>query len=176
VKAELDQIGDEGLDLVSTLSVDWLRETLGSEANYSSDTAGRLSAHLSRSDDTVTVDGQVELQLTANCSRCLTAMAVPVRTHIQVSLVPRDGLPAAAANGELSEDDVGLSTYEGRTVDLGRIVHDEVLLDLPMQVLCSEDCRGLCATCGKNRNVEPCSCANTLGEGRLAQLAHIKLA
>ena len=33
-----------------------------------------------------------------------------------------------------------------------------MLLELPMNLLCSEECRGLCPHCGKNLNREKCAC------------------
>ncbi|MGB6974060.1 MAG: DUF177 domain-containing protein [Terracidiphilus sp.] len=30
---------------------------------------------------------------------------------------------------------------------------------MPARTLCKADCKGLCPRCGKNRNVEPCDCA-----------------
>ncbi len=43
-------------------------------------------------------------------------------------------------------------------VDLAQLVHDAVLLDLPLAPLCREDCRGLCPYCGIDRNEATCDC------------------
>ena len=37
----------------------------------------------------------------------------------------------------------------------GPLVHDAVLLELPLAPLCREDCQGLCPHCGADRNEEP---------------------
>jgi uncharacterized protein len=44
------------------------------------------------------------------------------------------------------------------------VVTEQVNLFMPMQVVCSPDCRGLCPTCGVNRNLEACKCAETHSE------------
>ena len=46
----------------------------------------------------------------------------------------------------------------GDELDLEPLARDAVLLELPLAPLCAEDCRGLCPTCGANRNTEPCAC------------------
>ena len=45
------------------------------------------------------------------------------------------------------------------TIDLGPLVRDAIVLDLPAAPLCREDCRGLCPQCGADRNEGDCSCA-----------------
>ena len=42
--------------------------------------------------------------------------------------------------------------------DVTEDIRAEMLLALPMNLRCSEDCRGLCPVCGVNRNRESCSC------------------
>lgn len=37
-------------------------------------------------------------------------------------------------------------------------IRDEILIDHPIQMLCREDCRGLCPLCGQNRNIKLCDC------------------
>ena len=44
------------------------------------------------------------------------------------------------------------------TIDLGPLVRDAVVLELPMAPLCREDCAGLCPQCGANRNEGDCGC------------------
>ena len=44
------------------------------------------------------------------------------------------------------------------TIDLGPLVRDAIVLELPMAPLCREDCRGLCPQCGADRNEGDCGC------------------
>ena len=50
--------------------------------------------------------------------------------------------------GYSSEEDDGVSTLEGDLVDLEPLLRDAVVLALPFQPLCMEDCPGLCPDCG----------------------------
>ena len=51
--------------------------------------------------------------------------------------------------------------YQGNSVDLDDIVLNNIILALPSKHLCSEDCKGLCPTCGKNLNFGKCDCEST---------------
>jgi uncharacterized protein len=81
-----------------------------------------------------------------------------------------------AGNEELSvtvaEAEVGY--YQGDGLVLEDVLREQVLLAVPLKVVCREDCKGLCPTCGKNRNTEPCSCAATLGDPRWSALKEIR--
>ncbi len=48
--------------------------------------------------------------------------------------------------------------YEGDGVELNDVLREFVLLTLPMQRVCSEDCKGICPECGQNRNQKECAC------------------
>ncbi|MCG3175870.1 MAG: hypothetical protein MOGMAGMI_00807 [Candidatus Omnitrophica bacterium] len=47
------------------------------------------------------------------------------------------------------------------SISIEQDVRDELLLELPIRVLCRPDCRGLCDRCGANLNNGPCACAGT---------------
>jgi uncharacterized protein len=65
-----------------------------------------------------------------------------------------DELEVALEDGEL---DVGFLTDE--VLDLSEVAVEQVLLALPMRMVCDEKCAGLCPRCGANRNLEgACRC------------------
>lgn len=47
---------------------------------------------------------------------------------------------------------------ENDFIDLEPMVHDALLLELPLAPLCRESCAGLCPVCGGDRNESPCDC------------------
>jgi uncharacterized protein len=60
---------------------------------------------------------------------------------------------------EAEEDDVVPIPAGARELDLRPAIREEWLLAVPGFALCREDCLGLCATCGADRNTGACSCA-----------------
>ncbi|MCK9615682.1 MAG: DUF177 domain-containing protein [Candidatus Omnitrophica bacterium] len=48
----------------------------------------------------------------------------------------------------------------GNILDIDNALREELLLNFPMKVLCSPACKGLCAGCNANLNIEECRCKN----------------
>ncbi len=83
------------------------------------------------------------------CRRC----AEPVSGELRISVHERFGEPAG---GTTADEDFYPIVED--TIDLGPLVRDAVVLELPMAPLCREDCAGLCPQCGANRNEGTCGC------------------
>ncbi len=62
---------------------------------------------------------------------------------------------------EITENHCSLffETPESDELDLTEALREETLLALPMNLVCADDCAGLCPTCGVNLNTESCDCA-----------------
>lgn len=96
--------------------------------------------------------GVVEGTLATECQRCLDAMTA--RVAGEFDLMVRRG----EHGGESSDDMVVLPLHE-HTVDLAPRIRETVVLNMPMVIVCSESCRGLCPACGVNLNRESCECS-----------------
>jgi len=116
---------------------------------------------VTKQDDSVRITGPVKSTVTLTCSRCLEEFTCSFDTHLDIELAPKGLLPHST-EVELRADDLDIYYYEGDEIDLDPLIYDEVLLNLPIRPLCREDCGGLCPTCGKNRNIESCSCNQTV--------------
>ncbi|HZJ78113.1 MAG TPA: DUF177 domain-containing protein [Clostridia bacterium] len=57
-----------------------------------------------------------------------------------------------------NEDNDEFIVIEDMRFNLDSLIREDILLELPAKVLCSEDCKGICSQCGKNLNEGPCSC------------------
>jgi len=53
-----------------------------------------------------------------------------------------------------SMDESGLLIPEDGNIDLEPIVYEYLLLEVPINPVCREDCKGLCVFCGTNLNEE----------------------
>ncbi|MBV8150381.1 MAG: DUF177 domain-containing protein [Candidatus Eremiobacteraeota bacterium] len=100
-------------------------------------------------DRAVRVEGTIDADLTAECRRCLDD--VPLSLHVDV-----DERIAADEQGDpFAESNV----LAGERLNLGDLVRQLTTAALPMVgALCSEECRGLCPKCGRNRNDGACTC------------------
>jgi uncharacterized protein len=60
---------------------------------------------------------------------------------------------------ELSAEDMGLELIVDDQIDLVDEIQQQVVLLLPEQPLCKEECKGLCAVCGADLNNAACRCS-----------------
>jgi uncharacterized protein len=107
----------------------------------------------------------------ATCARCLETFTVPLAAPFEFVLTrgrPND------ARQELRTEDLSLSFYSGDEVDLAPLVGEQAILALPTRAVCREECRGLCPTCGANRNTDPCTCPAKEPDPRLAVLSRAR--
>lgn len=95
----------------------------------------------------MTVCATVTGVCTAACDRCLEPAVLSLESDLKTVLTL-----------DSSEDD---SVWiENGKIDLCRTAYDALVLSLPIRILCKEDCRGLCPTCGANLNDGDCGCNN----------------
>jgi uncharacterized protein len=117
---------------------------------------------VSRFESRVVVSGPVRSRLNLTCVRCLDEFPFSVEGYLDVELVPKESLPQGAET-ELKAKDLDIEYYEGDEIDLDALIYEELLLNIPLQPLCQEACKGLCTVCGTNRNHEECSCSSESG-------------
>jgi uncharacterized protein len=75
---------------------------------------------------------------------------------------------------ELTDKDTRTAFFTGKQLAIGDILHEQVLLALPMKPLCTVDCKGLCPTCGTNLNLKSCNCPKENFNPNLEALLEIK--
>jgi uncharacterized protein len=91
------------------------------------------------------------------CDRCLKFVTLPVDSKFELEYVtPKDYEAQHAV--ELTEQDLDLEVFDGEVVDIDQLVTEELLLAVPTQVLCKDNCKGICPVCGIDRNRLDCSC------------------
>ncbi|HUI40372.1 MAG TPA: DUF177 domain-containing protein [Terriglobia bacterium] len=106
----------------------------------------------------IRIRGHLSGRVEQSCDRCLAPVEVPVECDLDLTYQP---MAAIARNEEVevSADELEVGFFTGPGVELDDAVAEQVNLFMPMQVVCGPDCRGLCPTCGANRNLEACHCA-----------------
>jgi uncharacterized protein len=118
----------------------------------------RGDLRLSRNSQGILVQAMLETSVISECVRCLTSTVVPVAVELE-ELFSYPPSPEAI----YSVDDTGI-------LDLAPLLREEVILALPMGILCRLDCAGLCPECGQNWNEGPCDCDRSDLDPRLAVL------
>jgi uncharacterized protein len=130
-----------------------------------------LRLAVTRDGDVVVVRGELEARVPRTCARCLEPLELRVASVVDTRFVP--GPAGRAEERELGAEDLETDVYDHDTLDLGALVETEATLALPMKALCREDCRGLCAQCGANRNATTCACEERAVDPRWAPLKRL---
>ncbi len=115
---------------------------------------------IEKAGDSFWVHGQVSATLSLTCARCLEPFAQTVVSQLDIELLPKSATPELS-DVELKTEELDAYYFEGDEVDIDPYVFEEIMLNLPLKALCSESCKGICPSCGKNLNVEDCGCEKT---------------
>ena len=118
-------------------------------------------------DRTLVLSGEAEFTLMIPCDRCLELVEVPFQLSIERTLDMNLTDEERIAN--LDEQPY----LQGYNLDVDQLVRDELLLNLPMKVLCDEDCKGICNRCGANLNHETCDCDRSSLDPRMSVIQDI---
>lgn len=116
----------------------------------------------------VLVRGTLGAEITVACARCLKPVAVAVSTD--VAELYSD--PAEA--DDPADVEAGYELANGQ-IDLDTLLRDALVPALPQAPLCRPDCKGLCATCGADRNLTDCDCAEDVADHRWSALEGLRL-
>jgi uncharacterized protein len=117
----------------------------------------------------IRIHGKLSVTMEAACDRCLEPALVEAAKDFDLVYVPVD---EGQAGGEKEVDEAGVEVgyYEGRGLQLNDVLREVVLLALPMQLICQAECKGICPTCGGNRNQQSCDCQAHAVDDRWSKL------
>ncbi|HZW36979.1 MAG: YceD family protein [Deltaproteobacteria bacterium] len=157
---KISEIPREGLDVVASRGKAWVPRVLEGMDPYPLSSCRLTSAELALSVEgrNLFASGSFAAVGEACCDRCTEVFTVTLDKEFTTILVPRDKGPSGATNVELHGDDLDIGFYDGAGIEVTDLFWEQVALALPVKLLCSEECRGVCPTCGANRNRGECAC------------------
>jgi uncharacterized protein len=174
--AELEQ---EAVDFDESLApavIDYVEEMRQVGPLHAAGRADLLKEH--RGPQEIVADIRVRASLQTRmelpCARCLDPVVQMVDSTFDLLFRPV-GVDADGVDRSITASETEIGYYEGDGLLLEDVLREQVLLALPAKTLCSEDCKGLCAECGRNRNTDPCNCAAAPADPRWAALQAINL-
>ncbi len=113
----------------------------------------------------VLVTGSAGADLSGECARCLEPISDAIEVTFQELFVYDDDQDLS------SDEDDEVSKLEGDLLDLEPLLRDAVVLALPFQPLCRDDCPGLCTECGARLADDPDHAHEAAIDPRWASLA-----
>ncbi len=110
------------------------------------------------------VQGEMTADVDFACGRCLK----PFRQRVDI---PFHETFAPADSDIVLDEESDIHPLDGDEIALTPLLQEDFLLAIPSFPVCDAACKGLCPTCGTNRNEQPCDCKNERIDPRLAGLA-----
>jgi uncharacterized protein len=174
LKISVSKISEGGMDLRFEKDGTWFRGFLPEAEPFDSTLrAIAVVCSVKRIKETVYIEGSVTASAEAPCCRCLETTLLPIGSTFKYTFTPLPAEPQEEL--ELSADDLELAYYEEDTIDLDRVIFEQIMLQMPIKPLCGETCKGLCPHCGLNLNVASCRCESETFDERLAVLKKFKV-
>ena len=142
------------------------------ECKFSSPISIALS--IAREYDHIRLHGGISTSVKLTCSRCLVEYAADIASRFtifytkSVESQPEDEV-------ELGEEDLISVSYSGDEIDFADEIAEQVLLEIPYKPLCSEECKGLCFSCGTDLNNAVCSCGTNTVSMTFSPLQGLKV-
>jgi uncharacterized protein len=173
LKINVSKIPEGGMDLRFEKDGAWFRGFLP-EAEPFEFTLQRIDVvcGVRRIKETVFIEGSVTTSAEAPCCRCLETARMPLQASFKYTFSPAPSEPQEEV--ELNAEDLELAYYEEDMIDLDRVIFEQIMLQMPIKLLCRETCKGLCPHCGINLNLASCQCKAETFDERLAVLKKFK--
>lgn len=130
---------------------------------------GKLKKGIAQTD----VQGKISARVEAECNRCLQAAELALEFPFDAVFVTAENY-TQEKEAELKAGDLEVSLFEGDRIDLTELAREQILLNLPTQVFCRENCEGLCQKCGANLNLINCNCEENEIDPRWSKLNDLK--
>lgn len=128
-----------------------------------------VDATVEKSGTQVFLSAEVKTDASFVCDRCLSPFLSPLKSSYRMYYVAEESGDYRVDPSELQIVPPGFSV-----IDLHEDVRQTVLLSVPLKVLCSETCKGLCPHCGTNWNLNSCTCEELTADSRWEQLKRLK--
>lgn len=113
------------------------------------------------------IKGNVELTIAIPCDRCLKDVPTEFRLDFEKTV-------DLCESTDAQKDQLDEKNYiDGYHLDVDKLLYNEILIEWPMKILCSDDCKGICNVCGQNLNEGTCDCEDTSLDPRMSVIRDV---
>lgn len=127
-----------------------------------------LNAELTKSKNQFILDVDFDAPAQFECDRCGTEINSNIKTKFSMVYI------LTVEPKESDDPNVVYISFDADKINFTKDVYDLVNLSVPMKRLCKEDCKGLCAGCGTDLNIEKCKCSTEIVDDRWKPLLELK--
>jgi uncharacterized protein len=117
--------------------------------------------------------GELSSKLELSCARCLEPVQQTIARDFDLIYRPL-GVDRGQDEVSISQAETEIGYYEGEGLLLEDVLREQVLLAVPIRLICRDSCKGLCPHCGKNLNNEACDCKDETSDPRWDALKDLR--
>jgi uncharacterized protein len=117
--------------------------------------------------------GSMSARVEVRCDRCLEPLEHDIDESFDLIYRPQ-GVDARGDDVAISRAETEIGYYRGEGLLLEDVLKEQLLLALPVKLICASSCKGLCPHCGCNLNIESCDCVTSMPDPRWAALEDIR--
>lgn len=162
MKIIVSEIPENGMDLE-------LSEKIESDTHLKILSPVLAFIRIDKKNSEIFLKGTAKATLQQQCSRCLKIFDIEMKIDIDTLYKPSKEIDIEE-HYELKSDELETAFYKNDEIDIDDLLKEQILLNLPMKPLCSEQCKGLCPRCGTDLNITQCKCEISEMDERLAVL------
>jgi uncharacterized protein len=117
------------------------------------------------------LEGEFLATVVLECSRCGGECEARVEFEVDEAF-PIEGVAGIHGGfAVVNDSEEPFPLFEENRLRVEDLLRQLLIVELPVHPLCSENCQGLCTTCGKNLNEGPCDCHTESGHPAMQVLA-----
>lgn len=165
MKIIVSEIPEKGMDLE-------LSEKIESDTDLKILSPVQALIRIDKKNSEIFLKGTLSVTLQQQCSRCLKIFDTEMKIDIDTLYRPSKEIDVEE-HYELKSDELETAFYKNDEIDIDDLLKEQILLNLPMKPLCSEQCKGLCPKCGTDLNITQCKCEVSEVDERLAVLKQL---
>ncbi len=127
-----------------------------------------------RNNENVVLRGELDGKYFSRCGRCGADVEYNLQSRFEYIVILGEEEIPELQDIECNEQDVNTIYIQEPEIDVDGVLREQTYLDLPLRILCSDNCRGICAGCGVNLNREACVCSKDNSASPFAILSKLK--
>jgi uncharacterized protein len=128
-----------------------------------------VHATLDKTPTQILLTANIHTQGRFECDRCVAPFTASLAPSYAIVYI-NEGSDTA----HLDPSEFQVIPSGANIIDITEDVRQTILIAVPLKLLCSEQCKGLCPTCGKNLNEGACSCKEEIVDARWEQLRQLR--
>lgn len=164
---DINMIGSDGMSFARSLR---LRGLEGPSREPIPDVDARLEGTVVPAPGGAELSARLGATVPLTCSRCLETFPWDVSTAFAWKVLRREAESGSSSADAEADDEASILVAPEGKIGLEDLATEQLYLNLPLKPICSAGCKGLCPSCGTNRNLNACACVIDEVDPRLAPL------